>query len=198
MTHFHLLGDKLLFPVKAFHIHHRFRTNHHDSDLALLELTRPLPFSPTLTHLCLPSKDFCENILMHSGKTGIAKRWGEGRTEDLVYITLDECRSQLNISHPLNNKMFCMRQRRHSGTLGEVQEQLGGSGLNQNQTHNSTGTPTGAKTGNSSQAPDQQPSADGRLGSEVSSGRCGGLLPGTPVATLDRGTTFLTDRKSVV
>ncbi|KAK5847414.1 hypothetical protein PBY51_016541 [Eleginops maclovinus] len=96
-------GNKELVAVRALYIHGRFREHHRDDDLALLELTSPLNFGPDLTHLCLPpAKDFSENILMHSGRKGVA---GAKR---LVYKTLDECRRSVNVSHPLSNKMFCM------------------------------------------------------------------------------------------
>ncbi|KAI3366180.1 hypothetical protein L3Q82_010007, partial [Scortum barcoo] len=75
-SNFHVVAgdEKMTVPVKALYIHSNFHKGHHDNDLVLLELARPLRFSPALIHLCLPTKDFCENILMHSGRTGIAKR----------------------------------------------------------------------------------------------------------------------------
>ncbi|XP_029282972.1 protein Z, vitamin K-dependent plasma glycoprotein b [Cottoperca gobio] len=158
-SHFAVLAgadDKMvLSPVQALHVHDHYRTGHHGNDLALLELARPLPFDPALIHLCLPNKDFCENILMHSGRTGVTASWGGRRTQKLVYKTLDECRGRLNVSQPLSNKMFCMeRQNRHT--------------VNQNQTQNGPqGTPNGPR-------------------------RCGVLLPGTAVATVERGTAFVT------
>lgn len=211
----------MLIPVRALYIHDRFHPNHHDNDLALLELSRPLTFSPSLIHLCLPTKDFSENILMHSGRMGITERQGVSRTQKLVYMTLDECRRQLNVSHPLSNKMFCMRretaaagrqirplvnqnrvQRSTNGPSGYrnvAQERLNGQTGNQNQNpaHNyeneEPGTETGAGKSDSSKIQNHETSeADGSLRSEVSGRQCGGLLPGTPVATVDRETAFLT------
>lgn len=193
-----LAGDgKTLVPVRALYIHERFHRHHLDNDLALIELSRPLTFSPSLIHLCLPTKDFSENILMHSGRTGITERQGDRQTQKLVYMALDECRHQLNISHPLSNKMFCMR--RESGAVGRqigrsgnqhgVQERPGGptESENQNQTPNSQNgtsrTPSGAETNESLKIQKHK-------SSETSP--CGALLPGTPVATVDRETVFLT------
>ncbi|KAM9334328.1 protein Z, vitamin K-dependent plasma glycoprotein b [Symphorus nematophorus] len=248
--------DKMLVPVRALYIHNRFRTDHHDYDLALIELTAPLRFSPTLIHLCLPTKDFSENILMHSGRTGIAERRGFSRTQKLLYMTLDECRSQLNVSHPLSNKMFCMRRQNgaagspngllgkqnrvrrmltgplgnqngtqgspnrglgnqngiqtstngplgnQNGTQGSPNRALGNQNgaqwrQNQNPTQNrpngAPGTPNGAESSRSSTTQNQQPSvAGGSPRSEVNSRQCGGLLPGSPVATVNHGTAFLT------
>lgn len=164
-----LLGNKVLVPVRALYIHDRFRTDHHDNDLALLELANPLPFSPGLIHLCLPTKDFGENILMHSGRTGITERRRGGWTQTLVYMTLDECRSQLTTPHPLSNKMFCMRSQNEP--LGNQSQNQTRNRLNQNQ---------------------ELSEANGSPRSQVSGRRCGSLLPGTPVATVDRGTAFLT------
>ncbi|XP_034070797.1 protein Z, vitamin K-dependent plasma glycoprotein b [Gymnodraco acuticeps] len=105
-------GDrKTLVAVRSLYIHERFREHCRDDDLVLLELSRPLTFGPALSHLCLPpTRDFSENILMHSGRTGDA---GE---KTLVYKTLDECRLNTNVSNLLSNKMFCM------GGLNEGQE----------------------------------------------------------------------------
>ncbi|KAK1876228.1 Venom prothrombin activator porpharin-D [Dissostichus eleginoides] len=79
-------GDrKTLVAVRSLYIHERFCEHCRDDDLVLLELSRPLTFGPALSHLCLPpARDFSENILMHSGRTGVA---GE---KTLVYKTLDE------------------------------------------------------------------------------------------------------------
>nr|XP_046237806.1 protein Z, vitamin K-dependent plasma glycoprotein b [Scatophagus argus] len=188
-------NEKTLIPVQALYIHDRFRTGHHDNNLALLELARPLPFSSALIHLCLPTKDFSENILMHSGRMGIAKRRGSSRTQKLVYMALDECRSQLNISHPLSNKMFCMRrQSGPSGSQNGFQERPTEhtADLNQHQNQfqnnrNGTGNSGSSKTQNH-----ESPAAGGGPRSETRGRKCGGLLPGTPVATVDRGTVFLT------
>lgn len=225
-----LLGNhNVLIPVRALYVHERFRTNHHDNDLALLELAAPLRFGPALVQLCLPTKDFSENVLMHSGRTGVVEKQGGGQNQDLVYLTLDECRSQLNVSYPLNNKMFCMmkqneiqgspdgpignqrspqerpngplrnrneahwrghnRARRPNGHLGKhngAKKMMDGHA--ENRTHNQTsqtgaqGMPSGAENHNSSI---QEPSGDG-------SRRCGGLLSGAPVATVEHETAYLT------
>lgn len=198
-------------PVRTLHVHHRFRRDHHDNNLVLLELARPLHFNPALIHLCLPTKDFSENILMHSGRAGITGRRGVSRNQKLVYMTLDECRSQLNVSHPLSNKMFCMR--RQNGALGNqnrVKRSPNGPSGNQNGTQGSPNQPSqnlnGAQkklneqTVNRNQSQKRKNGAQNSAGSkshgaarsEVSGGKCGGLLPGTPVASVERGTAFLT------
>ncbi|XP_034037352.1 uncharacterized protein LOC117520127 [Thalassophryne amazonica] len=101
--------SKVLVRIQALYLHNRFSRDHHDNDLAVLQLDRPLTFGPALFHLCLPTKDFSENILMHSGRAGLTAGHPNGQSQELVYITLDECRNQLNVTHPLSNKMFCMR-----------------------------------------------------------------------------------------
>ena len=207
-----LPGDKSMpVPVRALYVHHRFSPDRHDNNLALLELARPLHFNPALIHLCLPTKDFSENILMHSGRAGISGRRGVRRTQKLVYMTLDECRSQLNVSHPLSNKMFCMR--RQNGALGNqprVKRSPNGPSGNQNGTQGSPNQPLENRNGsqeklneqtvNQNQSQKRQNGAEnsasskghGRARSEVSGGKCGGLLPGTPVASVEQGTAFLT------
>ncbi|XP_068458100.1 protein Z, vitamin K-dependent plasma glycoprotein b [Clinocottus analis] len=172
-------GDKTLVPVRALYVHNGFRTDQQGNDLALLELARPLPFGPASIHLCLPDKDFSENILMHSGRTGVATRQGSERTQELVYMTLDECRVQVNVSHPLSNKMFCMRSQ--NGPLGSQNGPLG-----------SQNGPLG-KNYNKSKIQNQELSkSDLGSRSEVSGRRCSSLPTGTAVATVERGTAFLT------
>lgn len=163
--------------VQALHIHERFQIGHHDNDLAVVELSHPLTFSPALIHLCLPDKDFCENILMHSGSTGVVERGRGGRHQELVYMTLDECRSQINVSHPLSNKMFCMRPQ--SGPALARRGRSIQGGRNQSRTPHDTET--------------QKLSVPERdLRSKVNRGQCSSLLPGSPVATVEQGTAFLT------
>lgn len=186
----HLLGNsKRYLPVWALHLHERFHVDRHDNDLALLELVYQVDFGPAQIHVCLPSKDFCENILMHSGTTGIIKTPGASQTQELVYMTLDECRRQLKVSHPLSNKMFCMKQTggtgRQNGPLGNqngMQNTTDAQTENQDQ-NGVSGRPSGA--GNGSKNQNDEPIA-------AAARRCNHLLPGTPVATMDRGTAFLT------
>lgn len=184
----------MFVPVRALYVHSRYRRDHHDNNLALLELAVPLSFGPTLIHLCLPTKDFCENILMQSGRTGMATKRGLSEPEELVYMSLDECRSQLNMSHPLSNKMFCMTTLwKPSGTQrGPETQEEGGPREEQNRTQESQsragGTP---EAGNHISI--SPPSKDhGCSGSEVSRRHCDRRLTGTPVATAEHGTVFAT------
>lgn len=155
------------------HFHPRFRAGRHDYDLALLDLTRDLKFSPTIIHLCLPAKDFCENVLMNSGRTGITARPGDSRMQEAAYVTLDECRAKLKPSHPVSNKMFCMK-----GDPRASQENLDVQG-------SAEGNPAGGSRGNST-------GKSSKVQTQRVLESCVPLLAGTPVATLDRGTIFLT------
>lgn len=203
-----LLGNNMIFSVRALYLHDRFRMEDLDDDLALLELTTSLPFGPAIIHLCLPTRDFAENILMHSGRAGEAEGNGE-----LVYMQLDECRGQVDVPHQLSNKMFCMRKKKgpteipraqrrhkafsesprgsvgkHNGTQGRLNK-LNTSNRIQNQTQNTLNrmpkrvepSSSGLKT------PDD-------TSPHISSRRwpCGGPSPGSPVATVEKGTAFLT------
>ncbi|XP_061156983.1 protein Z, vitamin K-dependent plasma glycoprotein b isoform X1 [Syngnathus typhle] len=144
--------DKTM-SVKAIHLHKRFVLNRHDNDLAFLELSGPLPLGPFLRHLCLPTKDFSENILMYSGRTALAASMNRHLDQKLIYLSLDECRGRLNVSLALSNKMFCVM-----GRTGK------------------TVTKTVSRDRLRSTAP-----------------QCGGgLLSAMPLATVERGTAFLT------
>ncbi|KAF0046322.1 hypothetical protein F2P81_002851 [Scophthalmus maximus] len=171
-------GNRKLVPVQALYVHDRFHLDHHDNDLALLELADALPFGPALIHLCLPTKDFSENILMHSGRAGVAGRWGGRRNQNPVYATLDECRGELNVTRPLSNKMFCMRRndgaaRNQNGVQGRSGGHVNGSG---------------ALNHKSSSVRKEHVA----LRSEVAGRRCSSMLSGSPVATVEHGTAFLT------
>uniref|UniRef100_A0A3Q2CDG8 Protein Z, vitamin K-dependent plasma glycoprotein b n=1 Tax=Cyprinodon variegatus TaxID=28743 RepID=A0A3Q2CDG8_CYPVA len=175
------LGNRKVVPVGALFLHQRFQLDQHDFDLALLELTTPLNFGSALIHLCLPSKDFSENILMISGRTGMADRKGRGQNQELLYMPLGECRNQLSVSHPLSNKMFCMRRRKGSGG--------GSQDTPTTASRNSTG-PNGAnvteeRLPENSSLSFQNPEPPG-------GGVCGGLVPGSAVVTMEKGTAFLT------
>ncbi|KAM4601683.1 protein Z, vitamin K-dependent plasma glycoprotein b [Polymixia lowei] len=156
-------------PIQALHIHRGFHRDRHDNDLALLQLARPLAFGPALFQLCLPSKDFSENVLMRSGQAGLT---GRRQELSLTYMTLDDCRSQFNVSHPISNKMFCMKK------------QHGGERQNQVERHFGRRIQPGTQSRNVSEA-----------GTSYRTGRRGrrcGLLPGSPMASEERGTVFLT------
>ncbi|XP_043965589.1 protein Z, vitamin K-dependent plasma glycoprotein b [Gambusia affinis] len=203
-SHFSIVtGNGKVFQVQALFLHERFRSDHHDFDLALLELDTPMTFGPALSHLCLPTKDFSENILMHSGRTGLADRRGRGQNQELVYMTLDECRGELNVSQSLSNKMFCMRRRNHGGsrrTGPSARPKTGSperlnvtqkaSALNRNRTQTENlPTRSSSEAENSKRSLKEQHHVSPPGGSRL---QCGGLLPGSAVVTVEKGTAFLT------
>ncbi|XP_053170515.1 protein Z, vitamin K-dependent plasma glycoprotein b [Scomber japonicus] len=202
---FVLAGNKkILAGVRALYTHNRFHPDDREYDLVLLELINALPFGSDLVHLCLPTKDFSENILTPAGRTGVTEVWNHNHNRDkdkdkeqnLVYMTLDECRRQLNVSHPLSNKMFCMRNPNGAeGSGKEVQEeplrsQHGGQGRSQNQSQ-SQASSNGTENRLSSKT-ETQTLSESDATSESAVGRCSELLPGAPVATVEQETAFLT------
>ncbi|XP_030210175.1 protein Z, vitamin K-dependent plasma glycoprotein b [Gadus morhua] len=96
-------GGRAVSVLSAF-LHRGFQAGLHDNDLVVLHLATPLLFGPSLFPLCLPTKDFSENVLMHAGSPGLT--WLG--SEIVTYVTLDACRRLLNTSQPISNKMFCM------------------------------------------------------------------------------------------
>lgn len=195
-------------PVRAAYVHGRFRHGHHDNDLVLLELSRPLSFGPALMHLCLPTRDFGENVLMHPGRAGVAGV--AGGVERLAYLTLDECRAKLNVSHTLSNKMFCMQ--RQGGPPGPQPgppgPQLGPPAHgHQDGIRGSPAVlaahPRAAPGRQSPALAEKLNQTSGRGGPHggkgggakeggAKEGGCSALLPGTPVVTAEKGTAFLT------
>ncbi|CAF95779.1 unnamed protein product [Tetraodon nigroviridis] len=138
-------NEKQYIPVASVNLHDRFRSGDPDYDL--------------------PTKDFCEKVLMHSGTKGITKRRGAGQTQELGYLTLDQCRGQLNVSHRLSNKMFCMRNKEAATGPDVLFDSF-----------------SKMEAGNSSKVQI----------AEAKPRRCTHLPPGTPVATVEQGTAYLT------
>lgn len=93
-------------------LHTRYSTGKPHDDLAFLELKEPIALGSRTIQLCLPEKDFSENILMKFGKEGVVV----GGAEKPSYLSLDVCHSKLNLSFSLTNKMFCMEEREPDAT----------------------------------------------------------------------------------
>lgn len=183
---FGLLGNLRVFPVRALFVHERFQSDRHDYDLALLELEKPMNFGPALSHLCLPTKDFSENVLMHSGRAGMADRKGRGQNQELVYLTLEDCRMELDLPHPLSNKMFCMRRRRMDGAV----RRSGTDPVPNTPPRNVTLKPPVLDRNQS--LTENILTGGESVGKRPHGGKCGGLVPGSGVATVEKGTAFLT------
>lgn len=94
-------------------LHKRYLTGNPDDDLAFLELKEPISLVMGTIQICLPEKDFSENILMKSGKQGVVV----GGTNKPSYLSLDVCHSKLNLSFSFTNKMFCMEEGKPEGTV---------------------------------------------------------------------------------
>uniref|UniRef100_A0AAR2LBT2 Uncharacterized protein n=1 Tax=Pygocentrus nattereri TaxID=42514 RepID=A0AAR2LBT2_PYGNA len=75
-------------------LHKRYTLGQPDDDLAFLELKEPITLGPDTVSLCLPEKDYSENILMKTGREGV-----------VVYGA-----NKLNLTFSLTNKMFCMEE----------------------------------------------------------------------------------------
>lgn len=95
------------------YVHNRHERGSLEDDLALVRLNEPLPFDTSVSHLCLPTKDFSENVLMSPGREGVARGPDKFRGQShgppvLSYLHAEGCRNQVNVSQPLTNKMFCM------------------------------------------------------------------------------------------
>ncbi|XP_077094227.1 protein Z, vitamin K-dependent plasma glycoprotein b [Siphateles boraxobius] len=84
---------------------HKHYSSGPENDLAFLELKDPLPEHMSIVPLCLPEKDFSENILMRAGRGGVVM--GGARH---AYLSLDDCRDALNLTFLMTNKMFCMER----------------------------------------------------------------------------------------
>ncbi|XP_045073205.1 coagulation factor X-like [Coregonus clupeaformis] len=107
-------NNSVRIPLSTqLYIHNRHKRGSLEDDLALVRLNEPFPFGPSVSHLCLPTKDFCENVLMSPGREGVARGPDKLRGEShghpvLSYLHVEGCQNQVNFSQLLSNKMFCM------------------------------------------------------------------------------------------
>uniref|UniRef100_A0A3B4C213 Factor VII heavy chain n=1 Tax=Pygocentrus nattereri TaxID=42514 RepID=A0A3B4C213_PYGNA len=87
-------------------LHKRYTLGQPDDDLAFLELKEPITLGPDTVSLCLPEKDYSENILMKTGREGVVV-YGASHPS---YLSLEDCQDKLNLTFSLTNKMFCMEE----------------------------------------------------------------------------------------
>lgn len=93
--------------VSSWTPHKRFVSGPLEDNLAFLELKESIPQELQGVPLCLPEKDFSENILMRSGREGVVMG-GAGHS----YLPLDDCRDSLNLTFLMTNTMFCMEKQK--------------------------------------------------------------------------------------
>lgn len=112
ITHIHIgkkhsTGSKVIkLPLEADPTtHRRYKPGQPGYDLCFLRLRSRLPLGGSVMPLCLPEKDFSENILMQDGEEGVIS---PGSVHS--YVSLEDCRDHLNLNFTLNNKMFCMKE----------------------------------------------------------------------------------------
>lgn len=98
--------------------HDRYIIGKPADDLAFFVLKEPIALGSGPIQLCLPEKDFSENILMKHGKEGMTV----GATNKPSYLPLDICQSKLNLSFSLTNKMFCMEKQEPEGMSKRSEE----------------------------------------------------------------------------
>ncbi|XP_056626513.1 protein Z, vitamin K-dependent plasma glycoprotein b [Triplophysa dalaica] len=101
-------GDSVVnLRVSSWTPHKRFVSGPLEDNLAFLELKESIPQELRGVPLCLPEKDFSENILMRSGREGVVMG-GAGHS----YLPLDDCRDSLNLTFLMTNTMFCMEKQK--------------------------------------------------------------------------------------
>lgn len=109
-------GDSVVnLHVSSWTPHKRFVSGQMEDNLAFLELKESIPQELRSVPLCLPEKDFSENILMRSAREGVVMG-GAKRS----YLSLDDCRDSLNLTFLMTNKMFCMEKQKSKHVKCEV------------------------------------------------------------------------------
>ncbi|XP_053311981.1 vitamin K-dependent protein Z [Spea bombifrons] len=102
---------KQIIKVKDHSIHMRYLEKTGDNDIALLKLQSNIEFDNYTLPICIPQKDFAENVLIHSNNS-IVSGWTQGSDLDLApfefpatYSEKENCESALNVTQ--TNRMFC-------------------------------------------------------------------------------------------
>ncbi|XP_039600573.1 protein Z, vitamin K-dependent plasma glycoprotein b [Polypterus senegalus] len=92
-------------------VHPKHSNNREDNDLAVIRLKTPVHFTKNAIPICIPEKDFAENVLM-LGNVGVFSSWviSKENKESLMstrvpYLDLETCQGFHNIT--ITNKMFC-------------------------------------------------------------------------------------------
>uniref|UniRef100_A0A8C9V1K5 Protein Z, vitamin K-dependent plasma glycoprotein b n=1 Tax=Scleropages formosus TaxID=113540 RepID=A0A8C9V1K5_SCLFO len=97
--------------VSKIYVHEGYKPHKWADDLAFLQLRERIQFGRSAFQVCVPEKDFGENVLMKEGQSGLMgnmKRSTAGNgAHTSNYMPLELCRSRLNHTIPLTNKMFC-------------------------------------------------------------------------------------------
>lgn len=112
-------GEQNLY-VKLVHEHPRYVEGRPENDLAVVELRERIVFKKTATAVCLPERDFAENILMAGAYPAVVTGWkdpkegldvqGSLTLNQLAYEPLPKCLER----HPdllLTNKLGCTAPR---------------------------------------------------------------------------------------
>ncbi|XP_066562417.1 protein Z, vitamin K-dependent plasma glycoprotein b isoform X2 [Amia ocellicauda] len=105
-------GEGQVLMPSYFHKHPRYQKEGGSDNLALLRLRDPIQFSSRVFPVCIPEKDYAENVLM-LGRKGVVSSWKEKGTGEnahhinqLSYLPLKTCQERHNFT--ITNKMFCM------------------------------------------------------------------------------------------
>ncbi|KAM8976504.1 vitamin K-dependent protein Z [Pelodytes ibericus] len=103
-----------IFKVMDYHVHMRYLEKTGDNDIAMLKLQGTITYNNHILPICIPQKDFAENILIPSN-SGIISVWKQSSDDDnLDLVSFDfpakntnkeTCESALNITQ--TNRMFC-------------------------------------------------------------------------------------------
>uniref|UniRef100_A0AAY4EWD2 coagulation factor Xa n=1 Tax=Denticeps clupeoides TaxID=299321 RepID=A0AAY4EWD2_9TELE len=170
-------------------IHSRYTPGHHGNDMAFLHLNSSLPLGVSAVPLCLPEKDFSENILMQDGREGVV-RVGPVRHS---YLSLEDCRSRFHFNFTLTNKMFCMEELHLAADRSESRQGQDYKAqearlrqvdkLSPKQKHRKTPRVQEVVWPEEEDAPN--------ISGNRSTGGCA-IPPGTPVASVEGKTAFLT------
>ncbi|XP_069493270.1 vitamin K-dependent protein Z [Ambystoma mexicanum] len=113
-----------VISVYQAHTHRRYSKEKDEHNIALLHLSKPIKYSNSCLPICIPEKDFAEQVLMPE-QAGTVSGWriqdegglGESPLQLQAYFLQKEmCEAMLNISQ--TNRRFCGRtQDLVNGTL---------------------------------------------------------------------------------
>ncbi|KAE8625746.1 hypothetical protein XENTR_v10006379 [Xenopus tropicalis] len=109
------LGQRQMIRVKTKQVHMRYSEETGDNNIALLKLKEKIVFHNNSLPICIPQKDFAENVLVPFN-TGLVSGWKSSSEEEadaLIPIQFytkytnrtEVCEQSLNVTQ--TNRMFC-------------------------------------------------------------------------------------------
>ncbi|CAM9843284.1 unnamed protein product [Lampetra fluviatilis] len=111
-------SDGVFHSVGIISVHSRFNTSTHDYNVAVVELSKAVPFSDAVSAVCLP------HATRHSPAAGKVCYLGNGYGLPLGILSQSDCASAQFYGSALSSRMLCAQNIEHSGCWANTAQSL--------------------------------------------------------------------------